>query len=95
MELHVDNQAIRMNPFVLRVVSNIIDSLIDSLDDIPENPERIVLVVEGQTKATIEVDGQNIRMNSFVQKIVGNVLYGIIDSLDDVPSPRGTVKISI
>jgi hypothetical protein len=95
VELYVDNQLIRMNPFVLRIVSNVIQSLLDSLDDIPPNPESIILEVEGKSATKLEADGQKIRMNAFARKIVGNVLSGIVQSLDDVPSPPGTIRICV
>ncbi len=45
MELTIDGKQIRTNAFVQRIMSNISWSIIDSLDDIPENPGNITLLI--------------------------------------------------
>jgi hypothetical protein len=44
--LKIDNQEIPMNPFVKRIFMNVINGLVGSLDKIPENAEKIELLIK-------------------------------------------------
>ncbi len=45
MELTIDGKQIQTNAFVQKILSNISWSIINSLDDIPENPGNITLLI--------------------------------------------------
>ena len=85
MEMTVDGKPVRANAFVQKIVTNITWSVIDSLDDVPENPQSVSITFAGESPIKLTVDGQDIRMNPFVQKVSRNIIAGLIRSLDDIP----------
>lgn len=95
MELTVDGKQIRMNAFVQKILTNISWSLIDSLDDIPENPQTVEISRNLDSDAAISVDGRAIRMNPFVRKTTHNIFMGLVNSLDDIPENPQNITLSI
>ena len=93
MKLIVNGQNVRMNAFVARIVSNLVESVLSSLDGIPEKRKSVALRSEGSVQAALEVNGSDMELNEFVQKIFGNMLQGIISSLDDVPSSPDHIEL--
>jgi hypothetical protein len=50
IELKVNNQAIALNPFVQKIISNIVLGAVQSLDKIPQPLERIEITVQLEKK---------------------------------------------
>lgn len=44
--LKVNDNEVSLNPFVKRVLTNVIDGLVDSLDKIPANKDKIEILIE-------------------------------------------------
>jgi hypothetical protein len=95
MELTIDGKQIRANAFVQKILTNISWSIIDSLDDIPENPQTIDMSCDMDSTIAISVDGQAIRMNPFVNKTTHNIIMGVINSLDKIPANPHNIALSI
>ena len=85
MELTIDGKQIRTNAFVQNILSNISWSIIDSLDDIPENPQTMEISLAVDSDVAISVDGQVIRLNPFVHKATHNIIMGMVNALDKTP----------
>lgn len=95
MELKVDGNQIGMNAFVQKVVTNLTRSILDSLDDVPENPQAVVLDYSIEAGVEIRIAERPLRMNEFVQRLTENVLMGILLSLDDVPPEPHSFRLSV
>lgn len=94
MNLNIDGQEVRLNAFVNRIITNTMESVLRSLDDIPEDRQNVIFRADSEAGVELEIDGGPVRMNAFVQKIVGSVLQGIVASLEDVPAaPRSIVVV--
>jgi len=85
MKLTVDEKQVRMNAFVQKVLANLTQSVLDSLDDVPENPQDVVFEFRTESGIAIRLAQQPLRMNDFVQKLTENIFKAVIRSLDDVP----------
>lgn len=94
-ELTIDGKLIRTNAFVQKILSNISWSIIDSLDDIPENPQTIKISRTMDSDIAISVDGQVIHTNPFVHKTTHNIIMGMVSSLDEIPENPGNVTLLI
>ena len=46
VELKVNGQVIPLNYFVKRMYLNIVNSMVDSLDEIPENKDKIEIIIK-------------------------------------------------
>ncbi len=46
ISLKVNNREIPLNAFVKKVVSNVVEGLVDSLDKIPEDKNKIEVIIE-------------------------------------------------
>ncbi|NOR15554.1 MAG: hypothetical protein GQ544_07610 [Candidatus Aminicenantes bacterium] len=75
-----------MNAFVQKVIANLAQSLLASLDDVPEKPEAVVFERQAGSGLEIKLGQQPLRMNDFVRRLTENVLKGVIVSLDDIPA---------
>jgi len=95
MRLRVDGQDVRMNAFVARILTNVMEGISRSLDDIPEGSQEAVFTAEAGNGITLEVDGAPIQMNAFVQGIVGNILRSMVTSLDDVPAAPRSIEVTL
>ena len=95
MELTIDGKQIRTNAFVQKILSNISWSIVDSLDDIPENPQAIEISRSMDSDIDISVDGKAIRMNPFVHKTTHNIIMGMVNSLDKIPENPQSISLSI
>jgi len=95
MKLEIDGKRIRTNAFVQKFLSNIIWSLIDSLDDIPENPQAVAISLVVDSDAALSVEGQDIRMNPFVQRVTRNIITGLVNALDEIPENPHDIVLSI
>jgi hypothetical protein len=95
MELSVEGKTIGMNAFVQKVISGLVQSILDSLDDVPEGSQEVALAYESRAGVEIRVAGQSLRMNEFVQKLTENVLKGILFSLDGVPSDPQNFRLRL
>jgi len=93
MKLNVDGQDVRMNAFVNRIITNTVESVLLSLDDIPASPQSVVFRADSQAGVELVIDGAPVRMNAFVQKFVGNLLQGIVASLEDIPAAPGSIEV--
>jgi hypothetical protein len=95
MKLKVDGQEVRINAFVNRIITNTVESVLLSLDDIPENPQGVIFRADPEAGVELEVDGTPVRMNAFVQRFVGNLLKGIVASLEDIPAAPGKIEAEL
>jgi hypothetical protein len=95
MKLSIDGQDVRMNAFVDRFITNTMESVLRSLDDIPEDPRNVVFLADSGAGVELEIGGTRVRMNAFVQKIIGNMLHGIAVSLDDVPAAPNHIELML
>ena len=95
MDLTVDGKHIRTNAFVQKILTNISWGIINSLKDIPENPQSIQIIIAPGSDLEVSLDGQPIRTNPFVQKTVHNIIMGMINSLDDIPANPENITLSI
>lgn len=86
MKLIIDGNKVRMNAFVQKVVTNLTQSILSSLDDVPENTEGVVFEYQAGSDMDIKLGQKSLRMNDFVRRLTENVLKGILASLDDVPA---------
>ena len=86
MELVIDGNKVRMNAFVQKVVENLAQSILSSLDDVPENKDGIVFEYQAGSDIEIKLGKKSLRMNDFVSRLTENVLKGVLASLDDVPA---------
>jgi hypothetical protein len=86
MELVIDGNNVRMNAFVQKVVANLTQCILSSLDDVPENTDGIVFKYQAGSDMEIKLGQKSLRMNDFVCRLTENVLKGILASLDDVPA---------
>ncbi|MGB2907882.1 MAG: hypothetical protein WBB73_12310 [Candidatus Aminicenantaceae bacterium] len=93
MRLRVDRQDVRMNAFVARILTNVMEGISRSLDDIPKDSQEAVFTAEAGSGVTLEVDGIPVKMNAFVQSIVGNILRSMVTSLDDVPAAPRSIEV--
>ncbi|MEI6613487.1 MAG: hypothetical protein WCL37_01190 [Chrysiogenales bacterium] len=48
IELKVNDQTINLNPFVQKIIGNVILGAIQSLDKIPEPPQRIEITMQSE-----------------------------------------------
>jgi len=95
MELTIDGNQIRTNPFVRKVLLNISWGLVDSLDDTPENPQTIHISLAPGSDVGISVDNQPIRTNPFVQKATRNIIMSIVNALDDIPENPKNITLFV
>jgi len=86
MKLTVDEKQVRMNVFVQKVLTNLAQSILVSLDDVPEKSQDVVFEFRTGSGIEIRLAQQSLRMNDFVQKLTENVFKAVIRSLDDVPT---------
>ncbi len=93
MKLTVDGMNVRMNAFVARIVSNLVEGMLGSLDGIPEPRVSATLRSGESVPVTLVVNGSDVELNEFVQKIFGNMLQGIISSLDDVAAEPDRIEL--
>jgi hypothetical protein len=57
MEITADGKPVRTNAFVQKIVTNIIWSVVDSLDNIPENPQFVSATLASESPLQLAVDG--------------------------------------
>ncbi len=93
MKLTVNGLNVRMNAFVTRIVSNLVESMLSSLDGIPEPRISATLRSGESVPVTLEVNGSAVELNDFVQHIIGNMLQAIISSLDDVAAKPDRIEL--
>ena len=94
MKLAVDGKSIRMNTFVTQLFSNTLKAVLDSLHDIPENPEKVILNSKSDSEITLEVNDLPIRTKAFVSRMLRRTFLGMVSSLGDVPDNPGVINIS-
>ena len=56
-----------MNAFVQKVLTNLTQSILVSLDDVPEKPQDVVFEFRAASGIEIRLAQQPLRMNDFVQ----------------------------
>lgn len=96
MELIVNQKTIGMNAFVDRIVFNVVAGMLESLEDVPENPRRVTFILGGEGAASgLQVDQQEIRMNAFVRTLIGGILVAILQTLDGIPESPETVTFEL
>ncbi len=95
MRLKVDGQEVRMNAFVNRIITNSVESVLHSLDDIPENPQGVIFRADSEAGVELEVHGTPVRMNAFVQRFVAKLLQAIVASLEDIPAAPGKIEAEL
>ncbi len=95
MELVVEGKQLRMNAFVQKVTANLAQSILASLDDVPEKPEDVVFEQQSGLGLEIKLGQKPLRMNDFVRRLTENVLKGIIVSLDDAPADPENFTLSL
>ena len=95
MDLTIDGKQIRTNAFVQKILTNISWGIVNSLKDIPKNPQSIQIVLATELDLEVSLDGQPLRTNPFVQKTVHNIIMGMINSLDDIPPNPENITLSI
>ncbi len=95
MKLTVNEQNVPMNVFASRIVSNLGESLVGSLDRIPQNRENVTFRSGISAPVALEINGSEVELNDFVQKIFKNVLQGIVTSLDGVPASPDHIELTL
>jgi hypothetical protein len=96
MELIVNQKTVGMNAFVDRIVFNVVGGMLESLEDVPENPRSATFTLGADGEAlSLLIDQQDIRMNAFVRALIGGILRAILQALDGIPDPPETVTFRL
>jgi hypothetical protein len=93
MELTVNNQQVRMNAFVQKVMHNLAQSILGSLDDVPEQPDDVIFSYQAGSGIEIRFGQEPLRLNEFVQRMTENVFLGVFRSLDDIPAEPQSFRL--
>ena len=95
MKLLIDKQSIHLNAFVQKALWNIFQGILESLDNVPENHNRIRCVIEDASKLSLTVDQTDILLNDFAKRITVHVILGMISSLDGIPDDFREITLVI
>ena len=96
MEMIVNGKTVGMNAFVDRIVFNVVGGMLESLEDVPENPRTVTFALGGDGEASgLLVDQQDMRMNAFVRALIGGILRAILQALDGIPESPETITFEL